>query len=228
LCCGQAVSCTTAQLIICLYLVVVITSHGETPSRENTTLFLNIVENFIRNNPLDSIGVHCTHGFNRSGFLICAYLVEKLDYSVDMAVALFAEARPPGIYKEEYVRELFARYADDPSMVLPPVPELPTWDVEDADLIDDDGEDEDESNRESAVANGNGRGADSENGNNGRQRQKRPRREESKLNPQFAEPTLMGVEACMDPNEVARARQLTQSICEWNGYAIILLNYRIY
>ena len=25
-------------------------------------------------------GVHCTHGFNRSGFLICAFLVEMEDW----------------------------------------------------------------------------------------------------------------------------------------------------
>lgn len=25
-------------------------------------------------------GVHCTHGFNRTGFLICSYLVEKMDW----------------------------------------------------------------------------------------------------------------------------------------------------
>lgn len=29
---------------------------------------------------LSSAGVHCTHGFNRTGFLICAYLVEKMDW----------------------------------------------------------------------------------------------------------------------------------------------------
>ncbi|CAF4407791.1 unnamed protein product, partial [Adineta steineri] len=25
-------------------------------------------------NPDEIIGIHCTHGFNRTGFLICAYL----------------------------------------------------------------------------------------------------------------------------------------------------------
>ena len=59
--------------------------HGETPTEENTQLFLSIVENFIRQNPTLLIGIHCTHGFNRSGFLICSYLVEKLDYSIGMS-----------------------------------------------------------------------------------------------------------------------------------------------
>ena len=26
-------------------------------------------------------GLHCTHGFNRTGFLIVSYLVEKLDWA---------------------------------------------------------------------------------------------------------------------------------------------------
>ena len=29
---------------------------------------------------LSCLGVHCTHGFNRTGFLICAFLVEKMDW----------------------------------------------------------------------------------------------------------------------------------------------------
>ena len=88
-------------------------SHGETPSVESTQLFINIVENFIRQHPTEIVGVHCTHGFNRTGFLICAYLVEKLDFSIDMAVALFAQCRSPGIYKQDYINELFRRYADE-------------------------------------------------------------------------------------------------------------------
>jgi len=71
------------------------------------------VDNFIRKHPTEIIGVHCTHGFNRTGFLICAYLVEKLDFSIDMAIALFSQCRVPGIYKQDYVNELFRRYADE-------------------------------------------------------------------------------------------------------------------
>ena len=39
---------------------------------------------------MEVIGVHCTHGFNRTGFLIIAYLVEKQDWSLEAAVAAFA------------------------------------------------------------------------------------------------------------------------------------------
>ncbi|XP_048452684.1 mRNA-capping enzyme-like [Rhincodon typus] len=83
-------------------------------------------------------GVHCTHGFNRTGFLICAYLVEKMDWSIEAAVATFAQARPPGIYKGEYLQELFSRYGEVED--APPPPERPDWCFEDDDEnVDDDG-----------------------------------------------------------------------------------------
>lgn len=99
--------------------------HGEAPSTEQTRTFIQICNNFSVQHPQDIIGIHCTHGFNRTGFLICAYLVEKMDWSIDMAVKIFAEARPPGIYKGHYIRDLFKQYGDV-NDALPP-PELPDW-----------------------------------------------------------------------------------------------------
>jgi mRNA-capping enzyme len=174
-------------------------------------------------NPTELIGIHCTHGFNRTGFLICSYLVEKLDYSIDMAVALFADSRPPGIYKEQYILELFTRYAD-PSLSIPSVPGLPTWDSEDADLVDDDGgEEEFEETNDADRAGGSNQNNGYNNNNNNRQRVKRLKKEESKLNPQFAEPTLRGVEACIDVNEISRVRLAVQAICGWNGFVQTLI-----
>lgn len=99
--------------------------HGETPSPEQTQSFIEIVDNFINDRPFDLIGVHCTHGFNRTGFLIASFLVEKLDFSVEAALATFAKIRPPGIYKQDYINELYRRYDDEDD--APPAPELPEW-----------------------------------------------------------------------------------------------------
>ena len=33
------------------------------------------------------IGVHCTHGVNRTGYLICRYLIERLDWTPNDAIA---------------------------------------------------------------------------------------------------------------------------------------------
>uniref|UniRef100_A0A0B7ADD3 Uncharacterized protein n=1 Tax=Arion vulgaris TaxID=1028688 RepID=A0A0B7ADD3_9EUPU len=127
---------------------------SETPTEEQTTAFVNLCDNFIRNRPLDIIGVHCTHGFNRTGFLICAYLVEKESWGVEAAVRKFAEARPPGIYKQDYLNELFERYGDKED--TPMAPALPAWCTEsdDADVEDDDKQ----SGSHSGQANGGGWG----------------------------------------------------------------------
>lgn len=99
--------------------------HGECPTAETTEMFIRLCEHFIEKTPTELIGVHCTHGFNRTGFLICAYLVEKMDWSIEAAVAAFAQARPPGIYKGDYLKELFRRYGDVED--APAAPPLPEW-----------------------------------------------------------------------------------------------------
>lgn len=111
-------------------------------------------------------GVHCTHGFNRTGFLIISYLVEQLSweyvslfrtfslnfhkfalvfvqttlgliagskctvsspcvFSLHAAIQCFARARPPGIYKQDYLQELFRRYDEEENTI--PAPPLPDW-----------------------------------------------------------------------------------------------------
>ncbi|XP_065062618.1 mRNA-capping enzyme-like [Rhopilema esculentum] len=111
--------------------------HGGAPTSTQTNAFLKICSNFFDNNPGKLIGVHCTHGFNRTGFLISAYFVESEDWSVDAAVEVFSKCRPPGIYKQGYLKELWDRFgsgADD----SPNAPALPDWCYEDEGGSDDD------------------------------------------------------------------------------------------
>ena len=71
---------------------------------EQTKTFVQICNNFIHQNQLEIIiGVHCPHGFNRTGFFISSYLVETDESSLDAALAQFSEARPPGTYKKDYI-----------------------------------------------------------------------------------------------------------------------------
>lgn len=110
------------------YIKLQCRGHGETPSPEQTRSFIELVDNFINERPFDVIAVHCTHGFNRTGFLIISYMVERLDCSVEAALAVFANARPPGIYKQDYINELFRRYEDEED--APQAPEQPNWCLE--------------------------------------------------------------------------------------------------
>lgn len=102
--------------------------HGECPDEENTRLFVNLCDRLNRTNPQSIIGVHCTHGYNRTGFLISAYLIEKMDWSVEAAFMSFAQARPPGILKGHYIEELYRRYGD--AADAPAAPPLPAWHTE--------------------------------------------------------------------------------------------------
>lgn len=77
----------------CKYVKLQCRGHGETPSLEQTETFVELVHNFISRYPLDSIAVHCTHGFNRTGFLIVSYMVKRMDYGVEKALGMFAESR---------------------------------------------------------------------------------------------------------------------------------------
>ncbi|CDW52813.1 mRNA capping enzyme [Trichuris trichiura] len=47
---------------------------------------------------------------------------------IDAAIAAFVSARPPGIYKQEYLKELYRRYDD--VAFAPDAPELPEWCLE--------------------------------------------------------------------------------------------------
>lgn len=109
----------------CKYLKLQCRGHGETPSVDQTNTFIGICHNFISQHPLESIAVHCTHGFNRSGFMIVSYLVERMDCAIETALQEFSNARQPGIYKQDYLDELFRRYGDIDD--TPPAPILPDW-----------------------------------------------------------------------------------------------------
>ena len=98
--------------------------HKEAPNLKQITKFINIIHDFINKNPDLIIGVHCTHGFNRTGFLICCYLVEKLNFKIRDALLLFSKSRPCGIYKQDYVVALYKRYARSE---IPIKTFLPNW-----------------------------------------------------------------------------------------------------
>lgn len=122
----------------CKYLKLPCKGRGESPGEEACKTFIGICKSFIAQNPMDIVAVHCTHGFNRTGFLISCFLIEEHDWSVDAAVQAFRAARQPGIYKADYLKDIYVRYGED-AEDAPPAPDLPEWCFEDGG-VDDDGE----------------------------------------------------------------------------------------
>lgn len=77
----------------CKYVKLRCKGRGETPSRDTVDKFLVLCQSFISINPNSMIAVHCTHGFNRTGFVIVSYLVDVLGMSLDEALTEFSDKR---------------------------------------------------------------------------------------------------------------------------------------
>lgn len=180
------------------YLKLQCRGHGECPTEEQTRTFIQVCQKFISMNPLHIIGIHCTHGFNRTGFLIASYLVENKSWSVDAAIRAFAQARPPGIYKADYLRELFKRYGDVDD--TPPPPPRPDWCDEESEGVDDDG------NAISGGGDGSGDGPV----------HTRRRREFNKKNPTFME-GVPGVEPITTQPTLLQIQRKCQELCNWES-----------
>lgn len=56
------------------------------------------------------VALHCSYGFNRTGFVTVSLLVEAHGVPVRCALASFAAARPPGVRHARFVDELLRRY----------------------------------------------------------------------------------------------------------------------
>lgn len=82
------------------------------PDQVAVRRFIQLIDDILGSNTeeLPLIAVHCHYGFNRTGFLICCYLIEKLGWSVQDAVEGFKNAKPPGIKHPHFIDALYVRY----------------------------------------------------------------------------------------------------------------------
>ncbi|XP_054711493.1 mRNA-capping enzyme-like [Uloborus diversus] len=179
------------------YIKLQCRGHGECPSKDQVNTFIQLCNRFIDKNENEFIGVHCTHGFNRTGFLIIAFLIESLSWSIEAAFHAFKEARPPGIYKQDYINELFKIYDDVSDAISAPV--LPDW-CNEPDDVDDDGipiksSETDKTDYRPPL---------------------KKRKEFHKKNPVFME-GVPGVSPVSDPVLISAIQQRCQSMCGWKG-----------
>ncbi|XP_071793573.1 uncharacterized protein [Asterias amurensis] len=78
------------------------------PAERIVQRFTRIVQDFTRNHSNNGfcIGVHCTHGINRTGYLICRYMVENLGFTSSDALIAFADARGHKVERQNYIDDL--------------------------------------------------------------------------------------------------------------------------
>ncbi|KAL7077720.1 hypothetical protein ACQ4LE_003067 [Meloidogyne hapla] len=76
--------------------------------------FIQIIDDFLdRNSDNDLlIGVHCSDGINRSGYLVCCYLICKLGWSSHDALNAFENARRSPIQRGSYIQSLHKTDSD--------------------------------------------------------------------------------------------------------------------
>lgn len=86
----------------------IFTAGHEIPSDETILSFKRAVRRFLRDNDDNDklIGVHCTHGLNRTGYLICRYLIDVDGMEPKEAVRLFNVARGHNIERQNYLKDL--------------------------------------------------------------------------------------------------------------------------
>ncbi|KAG7660762.1 uncharacterized protein J8A68_005724 [[Candida] subhashii] len=86
-----------------------------TPDQVAIRRFIQLVDDILSSTDVENplIAVHCHYGFNRTGFLICCYLIEELGWSVQEAVEGFKVAKPPGIKHPHFIDALYVRYENN-------------------------------------------------------------------------------------------------------------------
>lgn len=109
----------------CRCVKIACKGYEERPSLEAVNEFIQVIQNFMHDFPQKMICVHCTHGFNRSGFMIISFLCTVMKFDVQTSANMFASVRPPGIYKEDYLADLSLRYGDGTHVFV--TPQLPDW-----------------------------------------------------------------------------------------------------
>ncbi|RAR09303.1 dual specificity phosphatase [Stemphylium lycopersici] len=80
------------------------------PQAAEVKEFFDLVDRIRAEQRPGLIGVHCHYGFNRTGFFLVSYLIERLGYRVEDAIDEFQRARPPGIRHSHFIDALYVRY----------------------------------------------------------------------------------------------------------------------
>lgn len=92
------------------------------PSEEEVESFCCLVDQLLdkwnkdewakpgRGNTNPLIAVHCHYGFNRTGFFVVSYLVQRRGWQLQDALDEFAQKRVPGIKHQHFIDALFVRY----------------------------------------------------------------------------------------------------------------------
>ncbi|XP_072835199.2 RNA/RNP complex-1-interacting phosphatase isoform X2 [Pogona vitticeps] len=86
----------------------ILTVGHEVPDGDTIHRFKSAVKKFLMENQHNDklIGVHCTHGLNRTGYLVCRYLIDVEGMDPNTAIELFNSYRGHSIERKNYIEDL--------------------------------------------------------------------------------------------------------------------------
>lgn len=84
----------------------IFTEGHEIPKKRHVTNFQTVVAEFLDRDPSRLVGVHCTHGLNRTGYMVCRYLIERLGWNAEKAIVAFNDARGHRQERRNYLDDL--------------------------------------------------------------------------------------------------------------------------
>ncbi|XP_041914339.1 RNA/RNP complex-1-interacting phosphatase-like isoform X1 [Alosa sapidissima] len=91
-----------------VYYVKIFAAGHKVPSDPTILSFKRAVRKFLLDNEDNDklIGVHCTRGLNRTGYLVCRYLIDVDGIEPKKAIELFNTSRGHNIERQNYIDDL--------------------------------------------------------------------------------------------------------------------------
>nr|XP_021185797.2 RNA/RNP complex-1-interacting phosphatase isoform X1 [Helicoverpa armigera] len=86
------------------------------PPEDKVTEFMDTVDEFLGKDCEFLIGVHCTHGLNRTGYMVCRYMRDRLGVPAKDAIKKFEKARGYQIERENYTADLLGTTPPPPDV----------------------------------------------------------------------------------------------------------------
>lgn len=86
------------------------------PPEDKVTEFMDTVDEFLGKDCETLIGVHCTHGLNRTGYMVCRYMRDRLGVPAKDAIKKFEKARGYEIERENYKADLLGTTPPSPDI----------------------------------------------------------------------------------------------------------------
>ncbi|CAB3254599.1 unnamed protein product [Arctia plantaginis] len=79
------------------------------PAEHKVTEFMDAIDEFLGKDGESLIGIHCTHGLNRTGYMVCRYMRDRLGVPAKDAIKRFENARGYPIERDIFIADLLGK-----------------------------------------------------------------------------------------------------------------------